>query len=51
MDKLEKSNGIMSIARPESAEPEKSRSHIIFEIIEYIPNSVVIKPIYKSGEV
>ncbi len=33
----------------ESAELEKSKSHIIVEIIEYIPNSVVIKTIIKKS--
>ena len=39
-DGVEKSNGI---------ELEKSKSHIIVEIIEYVPNSVVIKTIIKKS--
>ena len=34
---------------PDIAELEKSTSHIIVEIIEYIPNSVVIKTIIKKS--
>jgi quercetin dioxygenase-like cupin family protein len=33
----------------ESTEVEKSVSHIIVEIIEYVPNSVVIKTIIKKS--
>ena len=32
-----------------NAEIEKSKSHIIVEIIEYVPNSVVIKTILKKS--
>jgi len=32
----------------ENGELEKSKSHIIVEIIEYVPNSVVIKTIIKK---
>jgi quercetin dioxygenase-like cupin family protein len=35
--------------QPESLEVEKSRSHIIVEIIEYVPNSVVSKTIIKKS--
>ncbi len=35
--------------RPENLELEKAKSHIIVEIIEYIPNSVVIKTIIKKA--
>lgn len=35
--------------RPENAELEKSKSHIIVEIIEYVSNSVVIKTIIKKS--
>ena len=35
--------------KPEFAELEKSKSHIIVEIIEYVPNSVVIKTIIKKS--
>lgn len=35
--------------RPDSKELEKSKSHIIVEIIEYVPNSVVIKTIIKKS--
>lgn len=34
---------------PDSNELEKSKSHIIVEIIEYVPNSVVIKTIIKKS--
>jgi quercetin dioxygenase-like cupin family protein len=33
----------------DSKEIEKSKSHIIVEIIEYVPNSVVIKTIIKKS--
>ncbi len=35
--------------QPDGIELEKSRSHIIVEIIEYVPNSVVIKTIIKKS--
>jgi hypothetical protein len=35
--------------KPDNTELEKSKSHIIVEIIEYIPNSVVIKTIIKKS--
>src|SRR6185503_8880066 len=35
--------------KPESSELEKSKSHIIVEIIEYMANSVVIKTIIKKS--
>lgn len=35
--------------RPEDTELEKSKSHIIVEIIKYVPNSVVIKTIIKKS--
>lgn len=34
--------------KPDSAELEKSKSHIIVEIIEYVPNSVVSRTIIKK---
>ena len=34
---------------PVNSELEKSKSHIIVEIIEYMPNSVVIKTIVKKS--
>ena len=34
---------------PETGEMEKSIAHIIVEIIEYVPNSVVIKTIIKKS--
>src|SRR5580704_17842043 len=43
MDKKDK-NG-----KPDAGELEKSISHIIVEIIEYVPNSVVIKTIIKKS--
>lgn len=36
-------------AKPEMKELEKAVSHIIVEIIEYVPNSVVIKTIIKKS--
>jgi hypothetical protein len=35
--------------KPGNAELEKSKAHIIVEIIEYVPNSVVIKTIIKKS--
>jgi quercetin dioxygenase-like cupin family protein len=35
--------------KPNSGLLEKSKSHIIVEIIEYVPNSVVIKTIIKKS--
>ena len=35
--------------RSDNIELEKSKSHIIVEIIEYVPNSVVIKTIIKKS--
>src|SRR6187402_1232814 len=35
--------------KADSSELEKSKSHIIVEIIEYVPNSVVIKTIIKKS--
>ena len=35
--------------RTDSTELKKSKSHIIVEIIEYVPNSVVIKTIIKKS--
>ena len=39
---------IKSATKSESSEIEKAKSHIIVEIIEYIPNSVVSKTIIKK---
>lgn len=39
----------MSNEQTESPDIEKSKSHIIVEIIEYVPNSVVIKTIIKKS--
>src|SRR5579863_1841053 len=36
-------------AKTENTELKKSMSHIIVEIIEYVPNSVVIKTIIKKS--
>jgi quercetin dioxygenase-like cupin family protein len=44
--KDDKTNGL---ERPDAPELEKSKSHIIVEIIEYVPNSVVIKTIIKKS--
>ncbi len=34
---------------PEKSEIEKGKSHIVVEIIEYVPNSVVIKTIIRKS--
>ncbi len=39
----------VSKGKPDSIELEKSKSHIIVEIIEYVPNSVVSKTIIKKS--
>ena len=49
MDKTEKRIEPENKASPENTELEKSKSHIIVEIIEYVPNSVVIKTIIKKS--
>jgi len=36
-------------AKPENTELDKANAHIIVEIIEYVPNSVVIKTIIKKS--
>ena len=49
MDPIKK-NGQPDMAKKTgSGELEKSTSHIIVEIIEYVPNSVVIKTIIKKS--
>ena len=48
-DKIKKTSKIESNHNPDGKELEKSKSHIIVEIIEYIPNSVVIKTIIKKS--
>jgi quercetin dioxygenase-like cupin family protein len=40
---------VSKIKKVETTELEKARSHIIVEIIEYVPNSVVIKTIIKKS--
>ena len=40
---------IVDVKSPEITELEKSISHIIVEIIEYVPNAVVIKTIIKKS--
>ena len=49
VDKIKKSNTVENNNKPDTKELEKSKSHIIVEIIEYIPNSVVIKTIIKKS--
>ncbi|HEY5370862.1 MAG TPA: cupin domain-containing protein [Hanamia sp.] len=39
---------VKSAAKSDNSEMEKAKSHIIVEIIEYIPNSVVSKTIIKK---
>jgi quercetin dioxygenase-like cupin family protein len=48
-DKIGKSNNIESKEKPDNGELQKSKSHIIVEIIEYVSNSVVIKTIIKKS--
>src|SRR5450755_2113680 len=48
-DKIGKNGKNKSNEKLYSAEVEKSKSHIIVEIIEYVPNSVVIKTIIKKS--
>ena len=48
-EKKEKSNITRSKKKAENGEVEKSMSHIIVEIIEYVPNSVVSKTIFKKS--
>jgi quercetin dioxygenase-like cupin family protein len=37
------------VTKPEGLELDKANAHIIVEIIEYVPNSVVIKTIIKKS--
>ncbi len=48
-NKMDKMNKKESNTQQDTAELEKSRAHIIVEIIEYIPNSVVIKTILRKS--
>lgn len=48
-EKTAKSNRANGKEQVEKAELEKSKSHIIVEIIEYMANSVVIKTIIKKS--
>lgn len=48
-DIAEKNNKLENQHGPESAELEKSKSHIIVEIIEYVPGSAVIKTIIRKS--
>jgi quercetin dioxygenase-like cupin family protein len=47
--KVVKGNKTDGVEKKDPAELEKSKSHIIVEIIEYVPNSVVIKTIIKKS--
>ena len=49
MDSTEKIEATKIIENPAKAELEKSKAHIIVEIIEYMANSVVIKTIVKKS--
>jgi len=40
---------VIATSKPDNTEVEKSKSHIIVEIIEYVPNSVVIKTIIRKS--
>jgi quercetin dioxygenase-like cupin family protein len=46
---LKNDNTIQPVKSPENAELEKSKTHIIVEIIEYMANAVVIKTIIKKS--
>ena len=48
-NKIATGNKTDGIERIDTRELEKSKSHIIVEIIEYVPNSVVIKTIIKKS--
>src|SRR6187551_1379917 len=45
----EANDKVQNKAKPENAELEKAKAHIIVEIIEYMTNSVVIKTIIKKS--
>jgi len=45
----EANDKVQNKAKPENAELEKAKSHIIVEIIEYMPNAVVSKTIIKKS--
>jgi len=49
MDRIIKNNKTEGNGRPAEFEMEKSKAHIIVEIIEYMANSVVIKTIIKKS--
>ena len=49
MDNIETDTKPGSNGNPVNLELEKATSHIIVEIIEYVPNSVVIKTIIKKS--
>ena len=49
MDNIETDTKPGSNGKPANVELEKATSHIIVEIIEYVPNSVVIKTIIKKS--
>lgn len=42
-------NKVSTVVKSEGSELEKAKSHIIVEIIEYVPNSVVSKTIIKKS--
>ena len=48
-DKIVKKNNAEGKVKPANFEMEKSKAHIIVEIIEYMANSVVIKTIIKKS--
>lgn len=49
MDKSVKENPAPDKSKKGDIGPEKAASHIIVEIIEYVPNSVVMKTIIKKS--
>lgn len=49
MDNTKKKTDPINYDTQENVELEKSKTHIVVEIIEYIPNAVVIKTIIKKS--
>ena len=49
MNNIENNDIPVITSKSASADMQKSRSHIVVEIIEYVPNSVVIKTIIKKS--
>ena len=49
MKQTDNNNKTVTTENTDNSEVEKAMSHIIVEIIEYVPNSVVIKTIIKKS--